>query len=126
MAMTLKNELIYIDGNNRTDDIVSCLFIGMAFIKDKCAIKYKNNDTEYFYSANKVKIVKSAIDTEKSKNLFQYLTQIADTVGLTTEEGKNILADSYSEIEFIPHYSILANFLKGEQPKTNHFSKSIE
>lgn len=124
--MSLKKELIYIDGNNRTDDIVSCRFIGMGFIKDKCAIKYKNNDTEYFYSANKVKIVKSAINSGKSNNLFQYLNHIADTVGLTTDEGKNILADSYSKITFIPEYSILANFLNRVQPTANNFSNPIE
>jgi len=124
--MPLKKELIYIDGNNRTDDIVSCRFIGLGFTKDKCAIKYKNNDTEYFYSTDKVKIVKSAIISEKSNDLFHYLNQIADTVGLTTEEGKNILADSYSKITFIPEYSILANFLNGVQPTANSFSKPIE
>lgn len=124
--MSLKEELIYIDGNNRTDDIVSYRFIGMGFIKDKCAIKFKNKDTEYFYNANKVKIVKSAINNEKSTNLFQYLNQIADTVGLTTEEGKNILADSYSKITFIPEYSILANFLNREQPTAIDFRKPIE
>jgi archaellum biogenesis ATPase FlaH len=124
--MPLKKELIYIDGNNKTNDIVSCRFIGMGFMKDRCAIKYKNSDTEYFYSANKVKIVKSAINSEKSSNIFQYLNQIADAVGLTTEEGKNILADSYSKITFIPEYSILANFLNEVQPVAKTFSKPIE
>jgi len=124
--MPLKKELIYIDGNNKTDDIVSCRFIGIGYIKDKCAIKFKNNNTEYFYNANKVKIIKSAINSEKSNNLFQYLNQIADIVGLTTEEGKNILADSYSKITFIPEYSILANFLNKVQPAANNISKPIE
>lgn len=124
--MALKRELIYIDGKNRTDDIVSYRFFGMGFVKDKCAIKFKNNDKEYVYSANKVKIVKSAINSEKSNNLFHYLNQIADTVGLTTEEGKNILAGSYSKITFIPEYSVLSNFLNRVQPTVNNFSKSIE
>jgi superfamily I DNA and/or RNA helicase len=124
--MSLKKELIYIDGNNKTDDIVSYRFIGMSINKYKCAIKYKSNNTEYFYSANKVKIVKSAINSEKSNILFQYLNQIANTVGLTTEEGKNILADSYSKITFIPEYSILANFLNEVQPVAKNFSKPIE
>lgn len=114
--MPLKKELIYIDGSNKTDDIVSYRFIGLGFNKDKCAVKFKNNDKEYLYSANKVKIVQSAVNNEKSNNLFQYLNQIANTVGLTTEEGKNILADSYSKITFIPEYSILANFLNEVQP----------
>lgn len=124
--MPLKKELIYINGKNRTDDVVSCRFIGMGYIKDKCAVKYKNNDTEYFYSANKVKIVKSAINSEKSNNLFQYLNLIADTVGLTTEEGNNILADSYSKITFIPDYSILSNFLSSAQPTAKKISDPIE
>ncbi|MCC6721255.1 MAG: AAA family ATPase [Bacteroidia bacterium] len=124
--MSLKEELIYIDGSNKTDDIVSYRFIGMGFNKDKCAIKFKNNNKEYIYNADKVKIVKSAINSEKSNNLFQYLSEIAETVGLTTEEGKNILADSYSKITFIPEYSILANFLNGAQPKANNFRNPIE
>jgi superfamily I DNA and/or RNA helicase len=124
--MPLKKEQIYIDGINRTEDIVSYRFIGMGFIKDKCAIQYKYNDTEYFYSANRVTIVKSAINCERSNDLFHYLNQIANTVGLTTEEGKNILADSYSRITFIPEYSILANFLNRVQPTTNNLSKPIE
>lgn len=124
--MSLKKELIYIDGNNKTNDIVSCRFIDIGSMKDKYAIKYKNNDTEYFYNANKVKIVKSAINSEKSNNLFLYLNQIAKTVGLTTEEGKNILADSYSKITFIPEYSILASFLNRIQPAANKFNNSIE
>lgn len=124
--MAFKKKLIYIDGINKTDDIVSYRFIERDFNKDKCAIKYKNNDTEYFYNANKVEIVESAINSEKSNNLFQYLNQIADTVGLTTEEGKNILADSYSKITFIPEYSILASFLNGVQPTANNPSNLIE
>lgn len=124
--MALKKEMIYIDGNNKTNDIVSCRFIGIGFMKDKYVVKYKNNDTEYFYSANKVKIVKSAISSEKSNNLFLYLNQIADTVGLITEEGRNILADSYTKITFIPEYSILSNFLNKIEPTTNNFSNPIE
>jgi len=124
--MPLKKELIYIDGNNKTNDIVSCRFIDIGFMKDKYAIKYKNNDTEYFYNANKVKIVKSAISSEESNNLFLYLNQIAYTVGLTTEEGNNILAASYSKITFIPEYSILANFLNRIQPSVNKFNNPIE
>jgi len=124
--MSLKTELIYIDGKNRTNDINSYHFIETGLKKGKYAIKYKNNNAEYFYSANKVEIIESAIKSEKSNNLFKYLIQIAETVGLKTEEGKNILADSYSKITFIPKYSILANFLNREQPPTNNFSKTIE
>jgi superfamily I DNA and/or RNA helicase len=123
--MSLKKELIYIDGINKTDTIAYCRIVGTGYINDKYVIKYKNTDKEYTYNANKVKVVKSAINSEKSNNLFQYLNQIADTVGLTTEEGNNILADSYSKITFIPEYSILGNFLNSVQPTATNFSKPI-
>ena len=119
--MALKNELIYIEGQDRTDSVLSYSFVG-----NRCFVTYKNSPKSYPYATSKIKIVKSAIDTEKSKNLFQYLTKIADTVGLTTEEGINILSDSYSKITFIPNYSILSNFLNRVQPTTNNLNKSIE
>ncbi len=120
--MALKNELIYIDGRDDTDRVLSYSFVG-----NRCFVIFKNKpQTSYSYATSRIKIVKSAIDTEKSKNLFQYLSQIADTVGLTTEEGKNILADSYSKITFIPDYSILANFLNQVQPTAKKLNKSVE
>lgn len=123
--MPLLKELIYIDGIDKTHEIESYRFFGKGFIKDKCAIKFKSNDNEYTYHSNKINIVKSAISTEKSNNIFQYLKHIADAVGLTTEEGYNILADSYSKISFIPEYSILSNFLSGTGLKTTNSEKPI-
>ncbi|MDR2064201.1 MAG: AAA family ATPase [Prevotellaceae bacterium] len=119
--MPLKKELIYVDGEDRTDDISSYYFVS-----NRCFVTFKNNPKSYIYGYDRIKIVKSAINSEKSNNLFQYLNKIADTVGLTTEEGKNILADSYAKITFIPSYSILANFLNRIQPSENHFNKPIE
>jgi superfamily I DNA and/or RNA helicase/very-short-patch-repair endonuclease len=119
--MALKKELIYIDGEDRTDSISSYSFVG-----NRCFVTFKNNPKSYAYGNDKIKIIKSAIDSEKSNNLFLYLNKIADTVGLTTEEGKNILADSYSKITFIPNYSILANYLNGKIPTARHFSKPID
>jgi superfamily I DNA and/or RNA helicase len=119
--MSLKKELIYIDGEDRTDRVSS-----YSFDSNRCFVTFKNNPKSYAYGSNKIKIVKSAIDSEKSNNLFLYLNKIADTVGLTTEEGRNILADSYSKITFIPNYSILANYLNRTLPTAKHFSKPIE
>ncbi|GHU62569.1 DNA helicase [Bacteroidia bacterium] len=119
--MALKKELIYIDGEDRTDSVLSCSFVG-----NKWLVTFRNNTKSYAYGSNRIQIVKSAIESEKSNNLFLYLNQIANTIGLTTEEGRNILADSYSKITFIPHFSILANFLNGKLPYTNSFSKPIE
>jgi len=119
--MPLKKELIYIDGEDRTDSITSYSYVG-----DRCFVTFKNNGKSYAYGKNKIKIVKSAIDGDKSDNLFRYLNKIADIVGLTTEEGKNILADSYSKITFIPEFSILANYLNGKISGTSSYCSPIE
>jgi superfamily I DNA and/or RNA helicase/very-short-patch-repair endonuclease len=119
--MPLKKEQIYIDGKDRTDDIVSYSYRG-----DRCAITFKNSDTPYTYSNCKVKIVKSAISSEKADNLFNYLKKIADTVGLKTEEGNNILAKSYSTISFISENCILANYLNEIIPTKSNYHSPIE
>jgi superfamily I DNA and/or RNA helicase len=106
--MLLKRELIYIDGKDETDRVVSYSYRG-----DKCVIVFKNTDKEYSYNRNKVKIVKTAISDNKAHNIFNYLKKIADTIGLKTEEGNNILAKSYELVSVIPKDCILANYLDG-------------
>jgi superfamily I DNA and/or RNA helicase len=104
--MPLKRELIYIDGKDETDRINSYSYRG-----NKCVVIFKNNNTEYSYSSDRAKIVQTAISDEKSLNIFNYLKKIADTVGLKTEEGSNILSKSYDLISVIPKDCILANYL---------------
>jgi superfamily I DNA and/or RNA helicase/very-short-patch-repair endonuclease len=123
--MSLLKELIFIDGKNKTDTIASYRAVGTGYLKDKYVIKYKNTDKEYTYSAIRVNIVQSAIYSGESNNLFNYLNQIAEAIGLTTEEGINILAESYSKIKYVPEYSILANFLNRKQPSENSTNSPI-
>ncbi|MDR1984490.1 MAG: hypothetical protein LBQ28_06685 [Prevotellaceae bacterium] len=94
--MLLKKELIYIDGKDRTDDIVA-----YSYRDNVCVITFKHSNTPYTYGNHKIKIVKSAINSKNAYNLFNYLKKIADTVGIKTEDGDNILANSYSTISFI-------------------------
>ncbi len=119
--MPLKREVIYIDGKDETNRIDSC-----AYQNNKCVIRFKNNDTAYSYSKNRVKIVKTAISNDKAHNIFNYLKKIAETVGLKTEEGDNILEKSYQRISFIPEDCILAYYLNGTTPLTSHNYQSIE
>jgi superfamily I DNA and/or RNA helicase len=109
--MPLKRELIFIDGVNKTDEIHF-----FSYHDDKCIITYKNNNKEYAYSRNRVAIVKSAISDNKPNSVFTYLTKIAETIGLKTEQGNNILQNSYERISFIPNDCILACYLKGVMP----------
>jgi superfamily I DNA and/or RNA helicase len=116
----LKKELIYIDGKDKTDDIQS-----YSFVDKRCVVVYKYNNTSYAYNKSRIEIVKSGIKSKKAETVFIYLRRIAETTGLTTEEGKNILADSYAKISFIPKHSILSNYLNGIMPKTNSLFSPI-
>ncbi len=109
--MPLKRELIFIDGVNKTDEVNF-----FSYRDDKCVIVYKNNTREYSYSRNRVDIVLSAISDNGSNIVFTYLTKIAETIGLKTEQGNNILQNSYERISFIPNDCILACYLKGIMP----------
>ena len=112
--MSLKRELIFIDEEDVTDKIEKYSFKG-----DRCVIVFKNSGKEFSYSKNRAKIVRTAVSGEKAFNVFNYLKEIADTVGLKTEEGDNILARSYAGITKIPADSILANFLNGSLSREN-------
>lgn len=119
-AQNLKSQAIYIDGKDRTDEIESFSLEG-----NKCVVIYKSNGKSYSYHQNKIRIVKSAIQSEKAGSIFSYLKEIAQTIGLN-KEGNNILADSYSRISFIPDTSVLSSYLNGTQPKKNVTSSPIE
>jgi len=94
--MPLKRELIYIDGKDETDRIVSYSYHGY-----NLGIVFKNRATAYSYSRDRAIVVKTAISDDKAFNIFNYLKKIADTVGLKTVEGDNILGKSYQQISFI-------------------------
>ncbi len=106
--MPLKRELIYIDEQDVTDRIEKYSHKG-----DRCVVVFKNSYKEFSYSKNRAKIVRTAVSGDKAFNVFNYLKEIADTVGLKTEEGDNILARSYDSISEIPEDCILASFLNG-------------
>jgi superfamily I DNA and/or RNA helicase len=117
---TFKKEAIYIDGKERTDEIECYSFEG-----NKCVVTYKSNGKSYSYHQSKIKIVKS-LQTQKAENIFSYFKEIAENIGLKTEEGNNILADNYEKISFIPENSILSNYFNQKQPEKNVHSYPIE
>ena len=119
--MAIKRELIFIDGKDETERIASCLDYG-----DKCGIVFKNRVTEYTYNKNRIRIVKTAISEDNANNIFSYLKNIAETVGLKTEEGNNILAKSYQAISYISKNCILANYLNRTVPESGNIYPPIE
>jgi hypothetical protein len=116
--MPLKRELIYIDGKDETDRIERYWHHG-----NRCVIVFRNSNRQFSYSADRARIVQTAVSSDKAYHVFNYLKEIADTVGLKTEEGNNILSKSYDRISHIPENCILANFLNGTLPK-KHNSKT--
>ena len=54
--MSLKRELIYIDGKDETDRIAQYSYKG-----DKICIVFKNRNKEFFYSRTRARIVRTAV-----------------------------------------------------------------
>lgn len=109
--MPLKRELIYIDGKDETDKIAQYSYRG-----DKCIIVFKNSSKEFFYGKNRAQVVRTAISGDNAFSVFNYLKEIADAVGLKTEEGDNILSKSYQGITHIPEDCMLSGFLNETLP----------
>lgn len=112
--MSLKRELIYIDGRDETDHVSSYSYSGNMF-----DIVFKNKDKHYKYSKNRVRTIATALSADKALSVFDYLKAIADVVGIKTEDGGNILADNYNYIECVRNDSVLSSFLNAKLPKTN-------
>lgn len=110
ISQPLKKQAINIDGKDRTDEIESYSFEG-----DKCMVIYKNNSKSYSYQRSKIQIIKSAIQTKESENIFNYLKEIAEKTGLKNNEKFNSLSDSFNKINFIPENSILSCYLNKKQ-----------
>lgn len=115
--MSLKRELIYIDDKDETERVAQYSYKG-----DKIGVVFKNGNKEFLYSRTRARIVRTAVSNDKAFNVFKYLQEIADTIGLTTDEGNNILSRSYKSIEQISEDSVLSSFLNGSLPTSKSVS----
>ncbi|MDN3594135.1 AAA domain-containing protein [Zunongwangia endophytica] len=115
--MALKRELIYIDGKDETDRIEK-----YSYKANRCVIVFKNSNREFAYSKNRAKIIKTAVSNDNAFEVFKYLKEIEDAIGLKSETGKNILAKSYESIYTIPEKSVLSNFIKANLSPGNYDS----
>ena len=119
--MSLKRELIYINEQDVTDRVDKFSYKG-----DRCVVVFKNSNKEFYYGKNRAKIVRTAVSGDKAFNVFNYLKEIADTVGLKTEEGDNILTKSYNSISEIPEYCILSSLLNSSLTTGNSNSTNSD
>ncbi len=119
--MSLKRELIYIDEKDETDRIAKYSYKG-----DRCVVVFKNNNKEFSYGKNRARIVRTAVSGDSAFKVFNYLKEIAETIGLKTEEGGNILARSFESISEIPENCILSSFLNGTLPPSNSNAVDVD
>ena len=105
---------IFLKGEKRTDDIVSCVRSGRFY-----KITFKSHKT-YTYNYFDVKIIEPSKEELFIDNRLDYFKSIADKIGLeyTTEKGQtlNILLKNYCMVEKVVPETILYSFLKGELP----------
>ena len=80
-----------------------------------CRIVYKTGYRE-LASAESIQLLEPAMQSSGSKDCLEYLKQIALETGLILE-GRNILADRYEKINFVPENSVLRAFLNGTYEK---------
>lgn len=111
--MPLKRELIIIDDQDQTDSVAEYSEEG-----DRIRVVFKSSRNPYFYGKDKAKILKTAVSRDQALNVFNYLKDIANVVGLKTEEGQNILARSYQSITTIPESCALNAYLNEVLPPT--------
>ncbi|MEG2946797.1 MAG: AAA domain-containing protein [Bacteroidales bacterium] len=69
------------------------------------------NNKEYTYSEEQLEISKSCLATSPSKNVFEYLKQVAAINGISTEEGVSLLSKQYDNIRFIDKNKAIAPYL---------------
>lgn len=91
--------------------------VKLMFFGDFCRILYRTGYKELIKSA-RIRVVASALQSDKCKQCFEYLKQIADRTGLIVE-GQNILSEYYRKIDFVREDSVLATFLKGKYIKSD-------
>jgi len=106
---------IYLKGEDKTESVRNYKLNG-----NKYYVTFNNGKT-FTYNARNVRIIKSALNSPKSLNCFNYLKDIASAVGLKAEicKGKvvNILSYSFYKIDFVAPDSMLGVFLCGELPE---------
>jgi superfamily I DNA and/or RNA helicase len=117
----IKRELIYIYDKDETDRIAKYSFKG-----EKISIVFQNGNKEFLYGRSRVRVVKTAITSDKAFNVFNYLKELANTVGLKTEEGENLLSKSYQNIEHISNDSVLSSYLNGSISNVKNNSVNLD
>lgn len=119
--MPLKRELIYIDNRDETDRVARYYKQG-----DKLIVVFKGSFKEFAYHKNRAQIIKTGVSAKSAFDVFNYLKNVADTVGVIGNESQNTLTKSYEGITTIPKECVLSDFLNGSlSKKRNHNTQNV-
>ena len=123
-SVEIDKDPIKIDTNN---SLIS--YKGTLFYRVLKALKFSGYTRIYFENGSTVthkncelSFVKSVLNENKSKKLFQYYKDIATEVGLKSDAGQNILRGKYDKIDFVREDSVLAAYFSGTLIKKKPFN----
>src|SRR5690554_1900304 len=111
----IKEFQIFLKGEDKTSSVKSFDRIGT-----KIRVVF-NSGKAFNYNAKNVQIVESVLKQEKPRDVFDYLSKVANKVGLKAKVGDgkeiNILSHNFSNLGFIDKESLLGHFLSKSDPK---------
>ena len=114
-----KDFRIFLKGEECTNKVIKYQKVGKSYHV------IFNNGKQYTYADYNVRIIESALKDEKSKSCFEYLKDIARTIGLT-QNGENILLSNYNKIDFIDMDSMLGKYISNKlQNKVGKYVQKI-
>lgn len=76
----------------------------------------RNGKKDLTYKSSLVELQSNCLAIDKNREVFQYFKEIAEKIGLVTENGINILAMQYDRIQKVSGDTILSTYL---EPKKN-------
>lgn len=82
------------------------------------------NGKSYSYRVRDLIIEKNSLLNKNKNNCFEYFKHIAKLVSITTDDGKNILADQYEKMGFVSSDSVLSTYLQPEDQILKHTSST--
>ena len=81
-----------------------------------------SNGKEYDYNENNLQIIRSCLENKVSRNVFEYLKQVATVNAITADDGTKLLAKQYNNIDFIAENMAIATYLNPQNFKPHCYS----
>lgn len=81
-----------------------------------------SNGKEYNYNENNLQIIRSCLENKVSRNVFEYLKQVATVNAITADDGTKLLAKQYNNIDFIAKNMAIATYLNPQNFKPHCYS----